>query len=256
MLIPVPIHRVLRVLEVIDVVNKGSADQDVSLVLPKGYEDLQVEDKQRRAEVNNGKATFRKAAKANATTTISISFTLPFDARSGAQFTLHSTYDVDSAHIYLPTGDYALSAPGLLTTTQKTAVDGTDFRVFTRLGISVGDDWVIQLQHLPSATTGPSEHLPVIGAPMSERQNMLQASANLILAAVVLGIGLLGIRSAGRAHTAASSRREALVSALERIEMEFAAGRLAEDAYHQYKRDILQKIAETAQSDSGREGRG
>jgi hypothetical protein len=256
MFIPVPVHRVCKVLEVVDVVNGGPADADISIALPEGYQDFRVEDKTHRAAVDNGTAVFSKAAKAKATTTVSVSYTLPFDAHSGAQLTLHTAYDVDAAHIYLPIGDYALSAQGLLTTTQTATIDGTQFRVFTRLGIPAGDDWAVRLQQLPAATAGASVNLPVIGAPISERQNMLQASANLLLAAVVLAIGLIGIRSAGQTTAPARNRREALVAALERIEMDFALGRLAEDVYRRRKQDILQKIAETEGPDQRREGRG
>jgi hypothetical protein len=256
MLIPVPIHRMCKVLQVVDVVNRGPVDADISIALPDGYKDFQVEDRTRRATVANGTAVFPKAAKAKSTTTVSVSYTLPLDVRNGAQLTLHAVYDVDAAHIYLPIGDYALSAQGLLTTTQTATVDGTQFRVFTRLGIPAGDDWAVRLQHLPAATAGASVNLPVIGAPISERQNMLQASANLLLAAVVLAIGLIGIRSAGQTGAPSRSRQEALVAALERIELDFALGRLAENVYRRRKQDILQKIAETKNADQAREGRG
>jgi hypothetical protein len=255
MFLPVPVHKVVKVLQVVDVVNGGPADADISIPLPEGYKDFQVEDRTHRAADANGTAVFPKAAKAKATTTVSVSYTLPFDGRNGAQLTLHALYDVDAAHIYLPIGDYALSAPGLLTTTQTATVDGTQFRVFTRVGIPAGDDWAVRLQQLPAATTGSSVNLPVIGAPISERQNMLQASANLLLAAVVLAIGLIGIRSAGQTGASARSRREALVAALERIELDFAQGRLAEDIYGRRKQDILQKIVETERADQAREGR-
>jgi hypothetical protein len=46
------------------------------------------------------------------------------------------------------------------------------------------------------------------------------------------------------------------VAALERIELDFALGRLAENVYRRRKQDILQKIAETKNADQAREGRG
>ncbi len=255
MLVPVPVHRVFQVIEVLDVANPKAVDSAVSVYLPVGYTDLAVNGKP-ISPGKNGVVTMARAAKAGRTSSVSVSYTLPFNADNTAQFTLHTPYDIDTAQLYLPTAGYALTAENLLTTTQTTALQGSQVRVFTRLGIPAGDDWTISLQQLPSVTgdVASTSGLPIIGQPLTERQNLLQAGANLLMACVVLAVGIAGVRSTqGLSFWCSASRQEALVKALENLEFQRAAGGIDEASYARRKTEVLRRLAMlSAQATSGK----
>jgi hypothetical protein len=255
MLVPVPVHHVFQVIEVLDVVNPKAVDSDVAVYLPTGYSDLALNGKP-AAQPKNGVAMMAKVAKAGRTSTVSVSYTLPFNADSTAQFTLHTPYDIDTAELYLPISGYALTAENLLTTTQTTELQGTQVRVFTRLGIPAGDDWTISLQQLPAVTgeDASTAGLSVIGQPLTQQQNLVQAGANLLMACVVLAVGMAGIRSTqGVAFRRSASREEALVKALENLEFQREAGGIDEVSYVRSKAEVLRRLVKlSSQPHSGR----
>jgi hypothetical protein len=135
-------------------------------------------------------------------------------------------------------------------------LQGSQVRVFTRLGIPAGDDWTISLQQLPSVTgdVASTSGLPIIGQPLTERQNLLQAGANLLMACVVLAVGIAGVRSTqGLSFWRSASRQEALVKALENLEFQRAAGGIDEASYARRKTEVLRRLAMlSAQATSGK----
>lgn len=260
-LMPAPTHGAFEIVEVWTVRNPAPTAQDVDVSLPNGYQSLAVTGVRKgAAHVAGNQLVLRGAAGPQTSTVLSVSFVLPLDGQQGLQFTVHAFYPADVAHLLLPIGNAALSAQGLLTSTQTTVVAGTRFRVFTRPGIPAGDDWTLSLQELPSPTPDRAIHgLAVIGSNADDAGNTLQAIGNLLLAGFVLVIGLLSIRSIqwGRASRVPVAREEALFRAWEETERRYADGRIEAARYEQQRRelrDALVRLRRQGDGDGGKAG--
>lgn len=241
-------NQTFEVVEVLDVKNPGLQPQDVQLVLPQGYQGLSVSgDKQAGKQVSGQTLTLPKWATPNTTTRITMTFVLPLNGQTGVQTTLHTNYPVLVAHLYLPVGGSALSAPGLMPDTQTQTISGTTFRVFTRPGIPAGDNWPLSLELLPKASQAPSiSGLPIIGMSDQSTGNTLQALGNLVIAGGILVIGLLSIRSTqwGRSARSPVSQEEALYRAWESVEWQHQQGMLEEDQFMKKRSQLKRKLAE------------
>ncbi|MDQ0188395.1 hypothetical protein QTN31_02795 [Alicyclobacillus cycloheptanicus] len=224
--------------------NSGSTPAYVNVEVPAGAKSLAVAGKAPAAGALHGRTlTIPQAVRPNQTTVLTVSYTLPLDGQQGLQFTLHSFYPVYVAHLYLPEGNAALSAQDLFTTTSTTSIQGTTFRVFTREGIPAGDDWTLSLQMLPAVT--PNNHvkgLPVLGANEDGTSNDLQALGNLFVVALVLVIGLLGIRSTQGRRRAPASRENALYEAWAQLERQYREGLVGEEDYQKHRQEFKQRL--------------
>jgi hypothetical protein len=247
LLIPAPVAQVVRVIQSMNVVNSASTAQDLTVTLPDGYEELSVEGLDNVTRYVQGNRLLLPRFVQAGTTQFTLTYKLAFDAQQGKQLSLHSDYPVDSAKLYLPIGNTALSAEGLQTTTQTTSVSGTEFRVFTRLGIPQGDDWGISVQMLPvSSSSAHLSGLPVVGLSSSNAGNTIQAIGNLLLAAFILMIGLISIRSTqwGRAGQRAKTEEDAILSAWIQTELQFQQGMLSEPEYEVARQEFKRKLVE------------
>lgn len=243
--IPAPVAQVVDVVDVLHLQNAVNTPQDLVVNLPTGFANVAVDGvDSASAHIQQNVLTLPGYVKPGKTQ-VTLTFKLPFQPQQGEQISLHSNYPIYDAKLYLPIGDMALSAEGLQTTTQTETVSGTDYRVFTRLGIPAGDDWGISIQLLPSATaSNPVPNVPIIGQSSSNTGNTIQALGNLVLAAFVLGIGLISIRSTqwGRAARQVKTPEEALLHAWERTELQFQRGMIEESAYKRMRDEYKNKL--------------
>ncbi|WP_026974865.1 hypothetical protein [Alicyclobacillus contaminans] len=259
MLMPVPVHQQLQVVEVLDVTNSGAAAADVVLHLPKDAGSVTVNHAAVAPDAD-GTLDLAMAAAAKQTATISVAYTVPF-VKQTAQIDLHVDDPVDVAELYLPTGQYALAAEDLFTTTRTAQMNGAEVRVYTRMGIPAGAVWPVTIEPIPAApsttsdaakggagelTTSAASTLPVIGKPLTERQNLLQATGNLLWAALILGFVVAGVRWFPGSRRR-SSAEVALVRALERLEYQRRDGHVTGHVYSQRKAEILAKLERVQQ---------
>jgi hypothetical protein len=240
-LVPESKQERLQIIEQISIRNSGSRTLDVVLSLPSGARGVQVAGTRAGSAVVSGGQLRLSAWARPGTRVLTVNYWLPFRAQQEVQLTLHTPYPVDLAHLYLPIGDSALSAAGLLTTTQTVSIAGTPYRVFTRPGIPAGDDWSVSVQQLPTPTRqSENSGLPVIGRPLDASANALQALANLALAALVFVLGLIGV------HRQSQSRRlnqeEALYLAWEDLERNFQEGHLEEVEYRRRREQLKARL--------------
>lgn len=246
-LIPGAASKSFQIVEQLSVRNQAPSAQDVFVVLPAGYQSLQVDGGAAKQSALNGQTlTLSRAAAGGQTTKVVVSYNVPLDGQKGVLVTLHTPYPVYAAHLYLQEGNAALSAQNLFTTTRTVNIQGTAFRVFTRDGIPAGDDWTLSLQLLPQVTSAQSLHgLPILGAPESGPTNEIQAIGNLLVIAFVLAIGIIGIRSTqwgpGRA---AASKEQSLYRAWEQVEFAHAQGRLDDATYETRRADLKRRLVE------------
>lgn len=244
---PVQNHT-FEVVEVLDVKNPLPQAQDIVITLPTGYQALSVAgDSEVAKQVTGQTLTLPKWAKAGITTKVTFTYVLPMSGQTGVQTTLHSNYPVLVAHLYLPIGNSALSAPGTMPDTQTVTISGTTFRVFTRPGIPAGDNWPMSLELLPSAEKGPSiSGLPIIGMTDQSTGSTLQALGNLVIAVLILVIGLISIRSTqwGRSARTPVSQEEALYRAWESVEWQHEQGMLEEEQFVRKRSQLRRRLAE------------
>jgi len=242
-LVPVPIHNVVQVVEVLRVKNPDATSQNVSIGLPDGYSNLSVPNTAaKNVSSDSAHVTIAKVARPNTTTDVTVVYVLPFATAQALQMTLHSDYAVDAAHIYIPIGGVALSAQNLLVSTQTVTISGTTFRQFSRLGIQPGDDWTISLQSLPTGTvTSPTiAGLPILGTDADSSGNTIAAIGNLVLAAFILVLGLVSIRSTERMLPV--SKREGLMRAWTGLERQRTDGVMEELEYQRKRTEIMNKL--------------
>jgi hypothetical protein len=243
--IPAPVAQVVDVVDVLHLQNPSNTPQDLVVTLPTGFENVAVDGvATSSSRIQQSVLTIPGFAKPGKTQ-VTITFKLPFQAQQGEQISLHTNYPIYDAKLYLPIGDMALSAEGLQTTTQTESVSGSDYRVFSRLGIPAGDDWGISIQLLPSSTSSnPIPNVPIIGQNTSNTGNTIQALGNLALAAFVLGLGLISIRSTqwGRAARRVKTPEEALLHAWERTELQFQSGMIEESVYKRLRDEYKNKL--------------
>jgi hypothetical protein len=243
-LMPAPDHDLIRVIEVATVYNAGGALQDVRLPVPNGYQALEVVGVNEKLALRERDGlVLPKFLGGHQTKTVTYSYLVLF--KESVQMVLHTVYPVDAAHVYLPIGKAALSAEGLLTTTQTVNISGTSYREFTRLGIPAGDDWTLSVQMLPDVTNGVNTAgLPDIGHSSSGSANTVGAVANLALAALVFVIGLLSIRRTqsqafGRERLDAES---ALLRALFQLDKQHETGSVSSMDYQARRRELMSKL--------------
>lgn len=244
---PVQNHT-FEVVEVLNVKNASNALQNIEINLPSGFEALTVAGASKAStKVSGQNLVLSQRAKPNAITKVTLTYALPMSGQSGIQTVLHSTYSVVVAHLYLPIGNSALSAPGLMPDTQTETISGTTFRVFTRPGIPAGDSWPLSLELLPSAAPAPSiSGLPIIGMDNQSSGNTLQALGNLAVAVGILVIGLISIRSTqwGRGKRTPLSQEEALYRAWESLEWQYEQGMLEVDQFSKKRSQLKRRLAE------------
>lgn len=241
-MVPVPIHNLVQIVEVLSVQNPTNQAQSVVVGLPSGYAQLSVPDVAASSlKPSASQLTIDQIAKPLTTTSITIVYSLPFKVAQALQFTLHSFYAVPTAHLYIPIGGIALSAQNLLISTQTVTISGTQFRAFSRLGIPAGDDWTISLQSLPTgtSTTSTIAGLPILGTDADSAGNTFAAVGNLLLAAFILVVGLVSIRRTEQVDTADKS--EALLRAWMGLERQREAG-VVDDEYMRKREDFMRKL--------------
>lgn len=241
-------NKAFEVVEVLELKNDSTTAEDVRVALPSGYQSLNVAgDKGASKQIVGQDLVLPQWAKPKATTTLTLTYVLALDGQSGVQFTLDSPYPVDTAHFYLPIGNSVLSAPGLLPDTRTETISGTTFRVFTRPGIAAGDTWPISLNLLPTPTALQSVFgLKEIGMDDQSAGNTWQALGNLLVAAGILVIGLMSIRSTqwGRGARKAVSHEEALYRAWESLEWQREQGMIDEVQFEKRQGQFKRKLAE------------
>ena len=237
-----------NVIQVLSVKNNSNAAQNVEIAIPAGATKLAVQgDTHTASHVHGQNVVLPNWAKPSTTTAVTLTYTLPFNSQTGVQFTLHSVYPVYTARLFLPIGDSALSAPGIMPNTQTVTISGTSFRVFTRPGIQAGDNWPMSVTLLPSTTSPDAvKGLPSIGMDNSSAGNTLQALGNLLVAALVLVIGLISIRSTqwGKSARKPVSQEEALYHAWETTEQQYRQGVLDKEEFEARRERFKGKLVE------------
>ncbi|QSO54692.1 hypothetical protein JZ785_13690 [Alicyclobacillus curvatus] len=234
----------VQVINALDLNNDASEARDVQLRLPNGFQDLKVLGQTNaNQDMHNGWLILPHAAKPHSTTPITVTYTLPFQDGTNVQLQMHSSYTANLIYIYIPIGNIALSATNLMPQTQTTEISGSTYRVFTHSGESAGADWNVSLSLLPQATPEQTvKGMPIIGMNNESKGNTLQAIGNLAVAALILAIGLIGIRSTfyGKRKEQRLDLDEALYSSWARIEREYQNGALSEADY-QFRRNALKR---------------
>lgn len=160
--------------------------------LPAGYSDLRVDGASYTLQGN----TLDVAT----TDSLVFSFELPLHGLMGLQWTFVAPEDLGAVQLWVPEdGTLAVSADNLFTFTRQTTAGDRSFRVLTRSAMSTGETWTLSVQKLPSATDPPpGADLPALSTPLDNRHQVIQALSNLILAAVMLGLTVWGLRVEGR----------------------------------------------------------
>ena len=247
--VPVPVHHTFEVIESVTVRNSDANRATVSLSIPNGATAVQLASPQgANSVVKNGILTLHGAVAGKRTATIALSYVMPFGAGNSSSVTFHTQYPIYTAKLYLPTNAGALSAPDLLVRTQTTAISGTTFRVFTRLGIPAGDNWTMTISLLPgtlSSNIPPAvSQLPVLAGMDDNQTNGLQAVWNLLLAVFILLLGLFSVRSTQWLRATGSlSSDAALMQAWESLERRYREGEVPEADYlvqrHQLKGKLI-----------------
>lgn len=240
--VPAPFVHQYEVIETVQL-QSGDGESDAVFTLPAGYQGLQVVGVPKSDwQVSGHVLRVRRAVQANATGRVTLTYTVPQDAGQGAFVTLTSAYPVAAAHLYLPIGNSSLSAPSIQAATQTVTISGTEFRVFSRYGIAAGEQWPISLQELPAATAPvPTGGLPVIGTSDDGASNAIGAVVNLVIAVLVLGVGFVGLRTAG-ARRIPKSREDALLQAWSSVEQQFSSGQLEGEVYQRRRAELKRKI--------------
>ncbi|MCL6454394.1 MAG: hypothetical protein K6T78_12360 [Alicyclobacillus sp.] len=244
----------LQVAERLNIRVPGRQAEDVSIPIPSGAEQVTVTNVPPGASsIENGRIRLHRVDAAGVSPVVT--FSIPVHGQTSIQLTLHFDMAVDLMHIYVPIGNMALSAPGLMTQTETTQIAGTDFRVFTHGQLPAGSDYTLGLSVLPSVTQDAStDGLPVIGTDSQSTASGVQAVGNLVLAGAILVIALLGIRSTmARRRRTPEGATDALYQAWEDIEVRFARGQLDEVERDRRAAAIRRRLAEIRLS--GRGGR-
>ncbi|WP_157076293.1 hypothetical protein [Alicyclobacillus kakegawensis] len=188
-------HR-LQIVEQLRVYNPGHSPQDVTLPLPHGAHGVQMGNHV-LVRTNGGVRVARGAPAGSSTLTVT--YWVPWVPNGSVVVNVGQTYPVEELHLYLPIGDTALSASNLSTQTDTVAISGTVYRVFTHPGLAARADLPVSIQQLPTAAASSSSlGLPVIGKTADSTVHTAEAVGNLLLAAIVFSLGILGHERAGR----------------------------------------------------------
>lgn len=240
----IPTSGTLQVAERIDLTNSSGKVTDVQLPLPAGAKQVTVTNVPKASVSVNQHAVTLHAVQAGKLNPV-VTFTISFSDQTSVQLTLHSNNDVALLHIYVPIGNAALSAPGLMTQTQTTQVAGKNFRVFTHGELSANSDFTMSLSLLPNVTSNQAiAGLPMIGTDSESAANTLQAVGNLVLAAAILVIALLGIRSMTVGQFRSKRPEDALFRTWEEVEQAHEAGHLSDEEYERRRLAIRRRISE------------
>lgn len=239
-----PSGQTLDVVERVQIKNTAQAAQDVSIPFPSGATSASVSNVPKQNVTVQGKVVHVEVAPGQQTPVVT--FQMSIAAMTSVQITVHTDDPVDLVHIYVPIGNVALSAPGLMPDSQTTTVAGTDFRVFTHGSLAGSSDYTMSLSMLPTVTSSSAgQGLPIIGTSTTGQANTWQAIGNLALAALILAVALIGIRTS--LNRGSVRGREDADSALEQswedLEMAYAAGRLDVVEYERRRTLLRDQIA-------------
>ncbi|KPV42041.1 hypothetical protein [Alicyclobacillus ferrooxydans] len=246
-------NNALQVVLQVTVENGTASPQDIQFVLPRGAESPTVQGVSKNDVQEQGQLLTIKNAAKPGTSTVVAAYSLPFSGQTSVQLTLHTEYPVYLMNIFVPIGNVALSAPGLMPDTQTTSIAGTDFRVFSHGAMDANSDWTASLSMLPNVTSNQAvQGLPVIGMDSQSAATTWQAIGNLAMAAAILVIALLGIRSTvGKGATAVKNGpQEALMRSWEEAERAFMEGRLEKSDYERRTSSIKRRLAQMRQMES------
>ncbi|MCL6445012.1 MAG: hypothetical protein K6T83_16420 [Alicyclobacillus sp.] len=257
-LVPAPVVHLLDVMVVAKFSNPSHQKADVVIPVPVQAQKLEVSGAPASAwHSDEHSVVLRHWLAGGQTRELTVSYALPFNSAAGRQLALRSNYAIALAHVYIPEGSVSLSAPGLQVATQTVTVSGTTFRVFTRGGISAGT-WRLSLLPLPGLASGPSTgDLPVLAGPDHQASDARQALENLAVAAFVLLLGLLGIRTGNLPRTGAASESErtrALYQGWHALEEAHMTGTVDDEAYAKRRRMYLEQLVALRQAEGNREG--
>lgn len=245
----------LQVVEQVTVQNSGSTPEDLRFKLPEGAGQPAVQGVSANQISRSGQdLMISKAAKPGTSTEV-VSYTLPFGKQTSVQLTVHTYYPVYAMNIFVPIGNVALSAPGLMPNTQTTTIAGTDFRVFSHGEMAAGADWTASISMLPTVTSNQAvKGLSVIGMDSQSGATTWQAIGNLAMAAAILIIALIGIRSTvGKGRTVGKAGAyESLMNSWEETERAFSEGRLNETDYERRASSIKRRLAQMRQAESSK----
>jgi hypothetical protein len=243
-----------NVIQVLSVKNSTTVAKDVHLYFPNNAKAVAVQGvKDIKGLLKGHQIVLRHWAKPEATTKVTFTYSLPLTSGTSVQLTLHSAYAVYMTHIYIPIGNTALSATGLMPDTQAITIGGTHFRVFSKPGIQPGQDYTLSLSLLPQTTSPDAvKGLPIIGLQDQLAGSTIQAVGNLLIAAIILIVGLLSIRSTqyGKGAQRRLSQPEALYAAWEATERDFQAGRLEQEDYEQRRNQFKHKLVQLSTKSS------
>lgn len=245
----------LQVVQQVTVQNTSNAAEDLQFQLPAGAVSPAVQGVSTSAVHVSGQDLVVTGGAKPGNTTEVISYTLPFSGQTSVQLTLHTNYPVYIMNIFVPIGNVALSAPGLMPQTETTSIAGTDFRVFSHGEMAANTDWTASISMLPTVTsTQAVKGLPIIGMSSQSSSTTWKAIGNLVMAAVILVVALVGIRSAvgkgaGKARVGAY---QALMNSWEETERAFAEGRLEEPDYRKRTSVMKRRLAQMRQADSAK----
>lgn len=244
--IPAPVAGKVELIDQLMIENSAGPAQTVHFLLPPGAASVNVNGKPVSKKMQAGnRIVLPNYVQAGKTKPLTLMWTLPLSSQQDVQFTLHTDYPIYTGHVYMPIGNSALSAEGLLTTTETVTVSGTQFREFTRPGISQGDDWTLSVQMLPSATAAPSTAgLKTIGSHPGSIGDTIEAVGNLLIVAVILGVGLLSIRATqwGR-RGSRKTPEEALIDGLVTIHRQFELGMIEESEFVTRNEQLKKKLS-------------
>lgn len=237
----------LQVVEQVTVQNAGSRAQDLHFVLPQGATSPSVQGVGNALVSQSGQDLTVKGAAKHGTSQAVVSYVLPFSNQTSVNLTLHTDYAVYLMAIFVPIGNVALSATGLMPDTSTTTIAGTNFRVFTHGTMTANSDWTASISMLPPVTRNQGVNgLPVIGMDSQSQSTMWEAILNLAMAAAILVIALLGIRSTvgkGAGQTRLGPA-QALMNSWEEAERAFSEGRLDKSEYEKRTSSIRRRLAQ------------
>ncbi len=179
-------------------------------------------------------------------------------ATQSSTFTLNEPYDMRQIQMVVPEGGLFLSAQGgFLPQSTLIQTRTMTLRQFTKLDLQPNTPWSVSMTLLPTAGGRQAASLP--GIPLlnayGKSQVDLEAITNVLLAALILVIGMISIRSTSWRNRSVAplasipdeelqARRRVLIDSWTGLETRFSRGELSENVYRASREDLKQELVE------------
>ena len=238
----------LQVLLSVNIQNIGAA-RAVVYNLPVGIQHDRVVAGSIKKISINAADQLQFIVKAHGLTTFAVEFSAPLN-QNGTELTWQENMPVRKLFFLIPEGSLTASSQGGFQTDSASIISGTHaFRQFTKLEIPAGSPWSVSIALLPTANgrqASPLPNVPVLSS-YGPRVADFEAVGNLLLVALILGIGIISIQRGSKTRTSGRpevlrKQKAALMESWADLESAYAIGEVPESDYH-LKRDRMKQRA-------------